>query len=91
MRYHVAAALVVCGTLLALMPSLSDYLHGYQASQFLAERTIQTGVTRINQPMGATFRAAAWSLGASMIGLGALSGGCHRLSGPSASRPLDSR
>lgn len=84
MRSGVATALVVCGTLLALMPSISDYFHGYQVSQFLADRTVQTGVTVIHQPFGEVFRASAWVLGISMIGLGAVSGGVLRL--PSANR-----
>jgi len=79
MRSGVATALVVCGTLLALVPSISDYLHGYQVSQFLADRTIQTGVTVIHQPFGETFRASAWVLGISMIGLGAVSGDVLRM------------
>ena len=78
MRYQVAIALVVCGTLFALMPSISDYLHEYQVSQFLAVRTIQPGITRINQPFGVTFRAAAWVMGSSMIALAVLGSGWRR-------------
>lgn len=74
MRSSVAVALVVCGTLFAVLPVASDYYHGYQVSQFLADRTVQTGVTRIHQPFGETFRASAWVLGGVMIGLGAVGG-----------------
>jgi hypothetical protein len=72
MRSSVAITLIVCGTLFALFPSASDYLQGYQVSQFLADRTIRSGITKIHQPFGETFRAAAWVLGATMIGLGAV-------------------
>jgi hypothetical protein len=89
MRSGVATALVVCGTLLALMPSISDYFHGYQVSQFLADRTIQTGVTVIHQPFGEIFRASAWVLGISMIGLGAVSGGGLRLSTTKGEQRVD--
>lgn len=75
MRGSVAVALIVCGTLFALMPSASDYFHGYQVSQFLTDRTIQSGITRIHQPFGETYRASAWVLGAAMISLGVVSGG----------------
>lgn len=74
MRSSVAVALVVCGTLFALLPVASDYYHGYQVSQFLSDRIVQTGVTRIHQPFGETFRASAWVLGGVMIGLGAIGG-----------------
>ncbi len=60
MRYTVVVALVVCGTCFALRPSISEYLHNYQQeSQSLSERTIQVGITRINQHMGELFRALA--------------------------------
>jgi hypothetical protein len=75
MRSSVAIALIVCGTLFALVPSASDYLQGYQVSQFLADRMVQPGVTRIHTPFGETYRASAWVLGAAMISLGAVSGG----------------
>ena len=91
MRFAVAVALVVCGTLLSLMPSISDYLHGYQVSQFLADRTILTGVTRIHQPFGETFRAAAWALGTAMISLGILGGGVLRQGRATVHNELDSR
>jgi hypothetical protein len=74
MRSSVAVALVVCGSVFALLPVASDYYHGYQVSQFLADRIVQTGVTRIHQPFGETFRASAWVMGAVMIGLGAIGG-----------------
>jgi hypothetical protein len=74
MRSSVAVALIVCGTMFALMPVASDYFHGYQVSQFLSDRYVQFGVTRIHQPFGETFRASAWVLGGVMIGLGAVSG-----------------
>jgi hypothetical protein len=89
MRSGVAMALIVCGTLLALMPSISDYLHGDQVSQFLADRTIQTGITKIHQPFGVTFRASAWALGISMITLGAVSGGVLRLSTTKGEHQVD--
>lgn len=75
MRSSVAVTLIVCGTIFALVPTASDYFHGYQLSQFLTDRTIQTGITRIHQPFSETYRAAAWVLGATMIGLGVLTGG----------------
>jgi hypothetical protein len=75
MRSSVAITLIVCGTVFALMPSASDYFHGYQVSQFLADRTLLRGITPIHQPFGETFRASAWVLGAAMISLGAVSGG----------------
>lgn len=74
MRGSVAVALVVCGTMFALLPVASDYYHGYQVSQFLSDRIVETGVTRIHQPFGETFRASAWALGTVMIGLGAIGG-----------------
>ncbi|MGE3240561.1 MAG: hypothetical protein AB7G28_01930 [Pirellulales bacterium] len=83
MRSSVAVALVVCGTLFALLPVASDYYHGYQVSQFLADRTIARGVTRIHQPFGETFRASAWVLGGVMIGLGAIGGAAPEKSGAS--------
>lgn len=89
MRSGVATALVICGTLLALMPSISDYLHGYRVSQFLADRTIQTGVTIIHPPFGETFRASAWVLGVAMIMLGAISGVLLRLPTASARGRVD--
>lgn len=74
MRSSVAVALVVCGSAFALVPVASDYYHGYQVSQFLADRYVQSGVTRIHQPFGETFRASTWVLGGVMIGLGAIGG-----------------
>ena len=56
------------------MPVASDFYHGYQVSQFLSDRTVQSGITRIHQPFGETFRASAWVLGGVMIGLGAIGG-----------------
>ena len=91
MRSGLATALVVCGTLLTLVPSISDYLHGYQVSQFLSDRTIQKSVTRIHQPFGETFRASAWVLGVAMIGLGAIGGGILRTNRGMVDRDLDSR
>jgi hypothetical protein len=75
MRSSLAVTLVVCGTIFALVPVASDYFHGYQVSQFLTDRTIQSGITRIHQPLGETYRAAAWVLGSTMIGLGVAGGG----------------
>ncbi len=74
MRSSVAVALVICGTMFALLPVASDYYHGYQVSQFLADRIVQTGVTRIHQPFGETFRAAAWVMGGVMIAVGMVGG-----------------
>jgi hypothetical protein len=79
MRSGVATALVICGTLIALMPSISDFYHGYQVSQFLSDRTVQSGVTVIHQPFGEVFRASAWVLGIAMIGLGSIAGGVVRV------------
>lgn len=75
MRSSVALGLIVCGTIFALAPSISDYLHGYQVAQFLTDRTIQSGITKIHTPFGETYRASAWVLGAAMIGLGSFAGG----------------
>lgn len=75
MRSSVAVALIVCGTLFALLPTASDYYHGYQVSQFLGERVLMRGVTPIHQPFGETFRASAWVLGAAMIAAGTFGGG----------------
>jgi hypothetical protein len=83
--------LVVCGTLFALVPSISDLFHGYQVSQFLGDRIVQTGITRIHQPMGEVFRVAAWVLGAAMIGVAVLGSGVRQTSRSPVAKELDAR
>ena len=74
MRAILAIVLIVCGTLLALAPSASNYLQGREMSEYLAQREDVRGVLFFRQPMGDEYRLGAWILGGVMIGLGALAG-----------------
>ena len=74
MRYKLWITLIVCGTLLVVLPPLSDYMASFQASKILAE---QKEFQRINYkiaPMSIEYRFGCLALGAAMIGIGVLCG-----------------
>jgi len=81
MRTYVAVSLIVCGTLLSLTPSVSEYLQGQQVAQFLSEHQDGAAWTFFRQPLDEEYRLAGWILGGTMIGLGIL-GGCRRTEEP---------
>ena len=81
MRPYIAIALIVCGTLLSLTPSVSEYLQGRQITEFLSKRRDSAPYTFFRQPLGEEYRLAGWILGGTMIGLGIL-GGCRQTDEP---------
>jgi hypothetical protein len=74
MRYKVWIALIVCGTLLALAPPVSDYISNYQISRVLLERKDFNSVSFGIAPMSSEYRFGCWALGAAMIGIGVIGG-----------------
>jgi hypothetical protein len=81
MRNYIAIALIVCGTLLALAPILSDCIQGLEIAKALSGRwpIYPSGFYR--QPLEESYRIATWLLGGSMIGLGFTSGWLSAKSG----------
>jgi hypothetical protein len=74
MRYKIWITLVVCGTLLALAPPVSDYLASYQVAQVMVERKDFSSVS-LGQPlMSSEYRFGCWALGAAMIVVGIVGG-----------------
>ena len=53
MRHEVATTLIICGTLLALAPPVSDYFADHQISQILQERKDFNSVSLGILPMSA--------------------------------------
>ena len=81
MRYLIAIVLIVCGTLLAMAPTASEYLQGEQISQMLAERADSVGTPFFRQPLDEEYRVGGWLLGGAMICLGAMQGCRSTMSG----------
>jgi hypothetical protein len=78
MRHEVATTLIICGTLLALAPPVSDYFADHQISQILQERKDFNSVSLGILPMSSEYRFGCWALGAVMIGIGVLGSCCGR-------------
>jgi hypothetical protein len=74
MRNHIAIVLILCGTVLALAPSASDYLQGWQMAQAMSEPASATASGFFRQPLEETYRIGTWILGGTMVGLGILFG-----------------
>jgi hypothetical protein len=74
MRYKIWMTLIVCGTIIALAPPLSDYLSNYRISQMLIERKDFNSVSLGILPMSSEYRFGCWALGAAMILVGILGG-----------------
>jgi len=75
MRTYVAVILIVCGTLLASAPFVSDFAQTVVIKQALAEPPA-TGVPAhfFRQPLEESYRLGCWILGGAMISLGIIGG-----------------
>jgi hypothetical protein len=78
MRNNIAIVLILCGTVLALAPSASDFLQGWQMAQALSEPASATASGFFRQPLEETYRIGTWILGGTMVGLGILFGATRR-------------
>jgi hypothetical protein len=78
MRYEVATTLIICGTLLALAPPVSDYISDQQIAQILVARKDFTSFSMGIPPMSTEYRLGCWALGAVMIGIGVVGSWCGR-------------
>ena len=79
MRYEIAIALILCGTLLVLAPPVSDHLAARQASEVMKSRPDLMSAEFVSsglRPMSYTYRAGCMALGAAMIGTGVLGSFC---------------
>jgi hypothetical protein len=74
MRNNTAIALILCGTVLALAPSASEIIQGWQMAQALSEPMSATASAFFRQPLEETYRIGTWILGGSMVGLGVIFG-----------------
>jgi hypothetical protein len=70
MRHFVATILIVCGTLLALAPFVSDTLQGWRIADALAGRIADTPFGFFRQPLDETYRLGTWIVGGAMIAVG---------------------
>ncbi len=74
MRRQIALGLIICGTLLALAPVLSDFVQGLQMAQALGHDIAATDSTFLRQPLDGSFQVASWLMGGAMVTLGAVGG-----------------
>jgi hypothetical protein len=74
MRKYVAIILIVCGTLLASAPIVSDFAQAIVVRQALAESQAPGAPHFFRQPLEESYRLGCWILGAAMIGLGIIRG-----------------
>ncbi len=74
MRYRIWLALIICGTILAFAPPLSDYRLNYRVSQMLIERKDFNSVILGLAPMSSQYRFGYWALGGLMILVGTIGG-----------------
>jgi hypothetical protein len=74
MRAHVAIILIVCGTLLASAPVVSDFAQAVVIRQALAEPQASGPRHFFKQPLEESYRLGCWILGGAMIGLGIIGG-----------------
>jgi hypothetical protein len=74
MRYKVWLTLIICGTIIVLGPSLSDYLINRQISELLIQRKDFNSVSLGLAPMSSEYRFGCWALGAAMIFVGTIGG-----------------
>jgi hypothetical protein len=76
MRNCVAIVLIVCGTLLASAPAVSDFLQAREVAQQLSDKAATAQRTFFRQPLEEGYRVGSWILGGAMISLGII--GCRR-------------
>jgi hypothetical protein len=74
MRKYPAIVLIVCGTLLALAPSASDFIQGLQVAEALSGHSPANPSGFYRQPLEESYRIGTWLLGGSMVGLGLIGG-----------------
>jgi hypothetical protein len=87
MRNYVAILLIVCGTLLAIAPIVSDFAQAVVISQALGEPRVPGTPFFFRQPLEESYRLGCWILGGTMISLGII-GACrrHQIGNPYADR-----
>jgi hypothetical protein len=76
MRSYVAIVLIVCGTVLAAAPIVSDVVQATQVSEYLTKLGSAAGRQFFRQPLEESYRLGCWILGGAMISLGII-GGCR--------------
>jgi hypothetical protein len=74
MRKYTAIALIVCGTILALAPVVSDFIQGLAVAEAMSGRSPREPSGFYRQPLEESYRIGTWLLGGSMAGLGLISG-----------------
>jgi hypothetical protein len=74
MRYKIWITLIVCGTLIALAPPLSDYLFNHQVQRMLIERKDFNSMSFGTPLMSSEYRFGCWALGGAMIAVGTIGG-----------------
>jgi hypothetical protein len=70
MRHFVTTSLIVCGTLLALAPFVSDTLQGWRIADALAGRVADSPFGFFRQPLDELYLVGAWVIGGAMITVG---------------------
>ncbi|MCA9238338.1 MAG: hypothetical protein KDA44_22855 [Planctomycetales bacterium] len=70
LRYEMAVTLVICGTLLAITPPVSDYFARRQIAEVIIARTDFQTVSMAVDTLSRPYRASLWLLGAVMIAVG---------------------
>jgi hypothetical protein len=70
MRHYIAPSLIVCGSLLALAPFVSDTLQGWRIADALAGRIADNPFGFFRQPLDETYLLGTWIIGGAMITVG---------------------
>ncbi len=68
MKFGIAIALIVCGTVLVITPAAYDYMLVRNVSNVLLSRTDMTTVSS-GEPLSSIYRFVCWAFGAIMIGV----------------------
>jgi hypothetical protein len=70
MYYKVATTMIASGTILALAPTASDFIQGWQMAEAISGQAVADPSGFFRQPLEESYRVGAWILGSAMIGLG---------------------
>jgi hypothetical protein len=73
-RENFAIVLIVCGTFLALAPSVSNFIQGWQVAEAISGRPLVNTTGFFRQPLEESYSVGAWLLGRAMVGLGIIRG-----------------
>ena len=74
MRNNIAIVLVLCGTILALAPEVSDFMQGWRMAQAMSEPVSATASGFFRQPLEQSYRIGTWNLGGTLVGFGIVFG-----------------